>query len=88
MSRLSFITTFGLLAAHSASGAVTRRFDSVEPFYEHDANVPADCNLWWNSDDGLSCDTVLLIAGISIGELIRLVIPPTHIGHTCACLAR
>ncbi|WYZ36306.1 hypothetical protein EsH8_XII_000056 [Colletotrichum jinshuiense] len=72
MSRLSFIATIGLLAAQSAYGAVTRRFDSLEPFYDHDANVPADCSLWWNSDDGLGCDTVLIIADISVAELVRL----------------
>ncbi|KAK6206270.1 hypothetical protein QIS74_13689 [Colletotrichum tabaci] len=66
------MTTIGLLAAQSAYGAVTRRFDSLEPYYDHDANVPADCSLWWNSDDGLGCDTVLIIADMAEVLLPRL----------------
>ncbi|GJD05490.1 hypothetical protein ColKHC_14315 [Colletotrichum higginsianum] len=62
----------GLLAAVSAYGAVTRRFDSLEPLYDHDANVPAHCSLWWNSDDSLGCDTVLNIADMAEVLLPRL----------------
>ena len=72
MARISTLITVGALAAQ-AMGASVRRFDSTEPFYEHDAKTPADCSLWWNSDDGLSCDTALLIAGVSVGDLARLV---------------
>ena len=72
MAFLSIFTAVGVLACH-ATGASIRRFDSLEPFYEHDANVPTDCNLWWNSDDGLSCETALLVAGVSVNDLTRLV---------------
>ncbi|KAK8007864.1 hypothetical protein PG989_001854 [Apiospora arundinis] len=71
MARLSIITAVGVLAAQ-AVGASIRRSDSLEPFYEHDAGVPADCNLWWNSDDGFTCETALLLAGVSVDELTRL----------------
>ncbi|WQF90152.1 Putative LysM domain-containing protein [Colletotrichum destructivum] len=73
MSRLSFLATFGLLAAQGTASILgRRRFDSTVPFYDHDPNVPADCNLWWNSDDGISCETVLLITSLSIGQLTSM----------------
>ncbi|GJC89488.1 lysM domain-containing protein ARB_05157 [Colletotrichum liriopes] len=73
MSRLSLLATFGLLAAQGTASILgRRRFDSSVPFYDYDPNVPADCNLWWNSDDGISCETVLLITGLSIGQLTSM----------------
>ena len=56
MLRLSAIATVVLLASQSAA-ANLRRFDSLQPFYTHDPKTPADCALWWNSDDGITCDT-------------------------------
>lgn len=58
----------GVFAAQSVAIGV-KRFDSSTPFYSHDPNTPAACTLWWNTDDGLSCDTVLTIVGISVGQL-------------------
>ncbi|KAL0938065.1 LysM domain-containing protein-like protein 5 [Colletotrichum truncatum] len=76
MLRLSVFTAVGILAAQSAAASVKRfdrlaprRFDSSVPFYDHDSNTPSDCTVWWNTDDGLSCDTVLTISGITIGQL-------------------
>ncbi|OLN95491.1 LysM domain-containing protein-like protein 5 [Colletotrichum chlorophyti] len=71
MLRLSVLATAGLLAGQSVAASI-RRFDSLEPFYDHDPKTPADCTLWWNSDDGLTCETVLAIAGISVQDLTRL----------------
>lgn len=68
----SVLAVIGLLAAQSAAASV-KRFDSLAPFWDHDANTPADCTLWWNSDDGLSCDTALLIVGISANQLTLMV---------------
>ncbi|KFY72525.1 hypothetical protein V499_07338 [Pseudogymnoascus sp. VKM F-103] len=68
MLHLSILATIGVLAAHSVALGV-KRFDSSTPFYSYDPNTPAACTLWWNSDDGISCDTVLLIVGISVGQL-------------------
>lgn len=68
MLGLSILATIGVFAAQSAALGV-KRFDSSTPFYSHDPNTPADCTLWWNSDDGLSCDTVLTIVGISVSQL-------------------
>lgn len=74
MSRLSLLATFGLLAAQGTASILgRRRFDSSVPFYDYDPNVPTDCNLWWNSDDGISCETVLLITGLSIVQLTSMV---------------
>jgi hypothetical protein len=50
MALLSILTAVGVLVAQAADASI-RRFDSLEPFYGHDPNVPTDCNLWWNSDD-------------------------------------
>ncbi|KFY31500.1 hypothetical protein V493_01051 [Pseudogymnoascus sp. VKM F-4281 (FW-2241)] len=71
MLRLSILATIGLLAAQGAAVSI-KRFDSPEPFYDHDTNTPADCTLWWNSDDGLSCDTALLIADVTISQLTSI----------------
>lgn len=68
MLHLSILATIGVLAAQSVALGV-KRFDSSTPFYSHDPNTPAACTLWWNSEDGISCDTVLLIVGISVGQL-------------------
>ncbi|KFY40861.1 hypothetical protein V495_05216 [Pseudogymnoascus sp. VKM F-4514 (FW-929)] len=68
MVGLPIFAAIGVFAAHSAAIGV-KRFDSSTPFYSHDPNTPADCTLWWNSDDGLSCDTVLTIVGVSVGQL-------------------
>ena len=68
MLRVSVLSTIGLLAAQSAAASV-KRYDSAEPFYDHDPDTPEDCTLWWNSDDGLSCSTVLLLTGISDEQL-------------------
>lgn len=73
MARLAILASIGALAAQAAAGSVIRRYDSTEAFYEHDTKVPSDCSLWWNSDDGLSCDTALLIAGVTVDDLTRLV---------------
>lgn len=80
MLRLSILATIGLLAAQSAAASVKRFndtitpfFDSPAPFHDHDPKTPADCTLWWNSNDGLSCNTVLMIVGISIGQLTSMV---------------
>lgn len=72
MLRLSLLATIGLLAAQGAAVSI-KRFDSSEPFYDHDPNTPADCTLWWNSDDGISCDTALLIADVTISQLTSMV---------------
>ncbi|KFY19744.1 hypothetical protein V491_04249 [Pseudogymnoascus sp. VKM F-3775] len=71
MLRLSILATIGLLAAQGAAISI-KRFDNPEPFYDHDHNTPADCTLWWNSDDGLSCDTALLIADVTISQLTSI----------------
>ncbi|KFY46610.1 hypothetical protein V494_00398 [Pseudogymnoascus sp. VKM F-4513 (FW-928)] len=71
MLRIFILATVGILAAQCTAVSI-KRFDSSEPFYDHDPNTPADCTLWWNSDDGLSCDTTLLIAGVSVGELTAM----------------
>lgn len=79
MLRLSVLTAIGLLAAQSVAASVKRQgtikplFDSDEAFYDHDADTPADCTKWWNSDDGISCDTALLISGITEDQLTYLV---------------
>ncbi|KAI8163641.1 LysM domain-containing protein [Colletotrichum sp. SAR 10_70] len=79
MPRLSVLAALGLLVAQGTAISVKRvdrlaprRFDSSVPFYDHDSHAPSDCTLWWNSDDGLSCDTVLIIAGISAAQLTAL----------------
>ncbi len=72
MLRLPVITTVALLAAQSTAVSL-KRYDSLEPFYIHDPKTPSDCTLWWNSDDGLSCDTVLTVAGISVSQLTAMV---------------
>ncbi|SPO07756.1 uncharacterized protein DNG_10451 [Cephalotrichum gorgonifer] len=71
MVRPSLLASIGLLAGQSFA-ADLKRFDDTEPWYDHDDMTPADCSLWWNSDDGLSCDTVLIIAGISISQLTSM----------------
>lgn len=70
---LALVVTAGLLATQGAGASIIPRSDSTLPLYDHDPNVPADCNLWWNSDDGISCETALLMAGITVADLTRLV---------------
>ncbi|KFY12573.1 hypothetical protein V492_03806 [Pseudogymnoascus sp. VKM F-4246] len=71
MLRLSIIATIGLLAAQGSAISI-KRFDSPDASYDHDPNTPADCTLWWNSDDGISCDTSLLIADVTIDKLTSM----------------
>lgn len=79
MLHSSVLATIGLLAAQSAAASVKRQgtikplFDSPEPYYDHDLGTPSDCTIWWNTDDGIGCDTVLLIANISVEQLALLV---------------
>lgn len=79
MLSLSVLATSGLLAGHSAAASVKRQgtirpmFDSPEAFYDHDSGTPDDCTMWWNTDDGLSCETSLLIADITEDQLTYLV---------------
>ena len=79
MLRLSLLTAVGLLATQGTAASVKRQgtikpfFDDPEAFYDHDAGTPDDCTMWWNSDDGISCETAILIAGITEEQLTYLV---------------
>lgn len=82
MFQASIIATVGLYATQTF-GAALLLWDSDLPLYDHDPDVPADCTLWWNTDDGLSCQTALSIAGVPIADFLRLVsqiviTPPIH----------
>ncbi|TLD25414.1 hypothetical protein PspLS_05917 [Pyricularia sp. CBS 133598] len=71
MFRASIIATVGLCATQTL-GAALLIWDSDFPLYDHDPDVPVSCTLWWNTDDGLSCQTALSIAGVPVADLLKL----------------
>lgn len=72
------LSALACLAAGASAAAVSdrdlkQRDATNNPRYTPLKGTDPDCVWWWNTDDGMTCDLLLMVVGISEEEFITWV---------------